>query len=160
MLSWMMSAEFMRTIAIIGLLVALTALAGCSTATTPTKAVSNATPTIVSDPDWAGGGFRVYFDFDSAEINPAGQAEIDSALREVSKIWDVRAINWAVTGHTDRAGSESYNMQLSLRRANAVRAALIARGVSPDLITVAGRGESEADEVREQANRLVVLIPQ
>lgn len=56
-------------------------------------------------------------------------------------------------------------MGLSLRRANAVRAALVARGVSPDSITVVGRGETEpdvptADGVKEQANRLVRIIPQ
>ena len=151
---------FVRLIAIIGIVGALAILAGCANTTTPTKSVSSVTPTIVSDPDWAFAGFRVYFDSDSTEINATGQAEIDSALREVPQ-----ASNWAVTGHADRAGTERYNMKLSLRRANAVRAALIARGVSPDLITVAGRGESEpdvptADGAREQANRLVRIIPQ
>ena len=74
-------------------------------------------------------------------------------------------MHWAVTGCADRAGSDSYNMELSLRRANAVRAGLVARGVSPDSITVVGRGETEpavptADGVKEQANRLVRIIPQ
>jgi OOP family OmpA-OmpF porin len=107
----------------------------------------------------------VFFDFDSADVNAAGQAELDFALRETAKIWDVREIHWSVAGHADRAGSENYNMALSLRRANAVRHALIARGVSPDSITVVGRGESEptvptADSVKEQANRRVMIIPQ
>jgi len=83
----------------------------------------------------------------------------------VAKPGDIHSMHWAVTGHADRAGSEAYNMELSLRRANAVRAALVARGVSPDSITVAGRGETEpdvptADGVEEQVNRRVRIIPQ
>jgi len=155
----------MRFVAIVGFLGVLTALAGCASAVTPTKAPSSVTSAIVSDPDWAFGGFRVYFDIDSAELNPAGQAEIDSALQVVAKPQDIHSVHWAVTGYADRTGSEAYNMELSLRRANAVRAALVARGVSPDSITVAGRGETEpdaptADGVKEQANRLVRIIPQ
>jgi OOP family OmpA-OmpF porin len=155
----------MRIVTIIGVLGALSILAGCASGVTPTGAAGSTAPTIETDPDWAFGGFRVLFDFDSAEVNAAGQAELDSALQEVAKIGDVHGHNWAVTGHADRAGSEHYNKALSLRRANAVRQALIARGISPDSITVAGRGESEpalptADGVKEQANRRVMIIPQ
>jgi OOP family OmpA-OmpF porin len=151
--------------AFIGVIGAFSTLAGCDSSVTPTGTVASAAPTIVGDPAWAFGGFQVFFDFDSADVNAAGQAELDLALRETAKIWDVRGIHWSVTGHADRAGSENYNMALSLRRANAVRQALIARGVSPDSITVAGRGESEptvptADSVKEQANRRVMIIPQ
>ena len=74
-------------------------------------------------------------------------------------------VHISATGHADRAGSEDYNMALSLRRADSVREALIAGGVSADAITVAGRGESEpavptADGVKEQANRRVVIVLQ
>ena len=70
-----------------------------------------------------------------------------------------------MTGHTDLSGSFDYNMGLSLRRADAVRDALIAGGVSPNQITTAGRGEAEpavptADGVREQANRRAEIIIQ
>lgn len=74
-----------------------------------------------------------------------------------------KALSISVTGYADRSGPEDYNMALSLRRADFVREALIAGGISPDAITVAGRGESEpavptADGVKEQANRRVEIV--
>jgi OOP family OmpA-OmpF porin len=72
-------------------------------------------------------------------------------------------VDYSVTGHADRAGPEAYNLDLSLRRANAVRDALIQRGVKASGISVAGRGEAEpavptADGVPEAANRRVEII--
>ncbi|HUL09380.1 MAG TPA: OmpA family protein [Candidatus Acidoferrum sp.] len=106
--------------------------------------------------------YIVLFDFDKSNINAAAQAVIDQILADAKKMGTV---NLSATGHADRAGSENYNMALSLRRADAVRAALIAGGISADAITVAGRGESEpavptADGVKEQANRRVEVILQ
>jgi OOP family OmpA-OmpF porin len=106
--------------------------------------------------------YTVYFDFDKSVINPAGQEVINQVLADASKH---APSSVSVTGHTDRAGPEDYNMALSLRRADAVRSALIAGGVAADKITVAGRGESEpavptADGVREPKNRRVEIILQ
>jgi OOP family OmpA-OmpF porin len=104
----------------------------------------------------------VLFDFDKSDINTAGKAVIDMVLADAAQMGTV---NISVTGHADRAGSEAYNSALSLRRADSVRKALIAGGISPDAITVAGRGESESavptpDGVREPANRRVEIIIQ
>ncbi|HZF32795.1 MAG TPA: OmpA family protein [Candidatus Angelobacter sp.] len=106
--------------------------------------------------------YIVLFDFDKSKINNAGKAVIDQVLADAAKAGGVHI---SATGHADRAGSEDYNMALSLRRADSVREALIAGGVSADAITVAGRGESEpavptADGVKEQANRRVVIVLQ
>ena len=106
--------------------------------------------------------YVVLFDFDKSNINDAGQAVINQVLAD-SKAGGVDAVS--ATGHTDRSGSDDYNVTLSLRRADAVREALIAGGVSADAITTAGRGESEkavptADGVKEQANRRVEIILQ
>jgi OOP family OmpA-OmpF porin len=106
--------------------------------------------------------YVVLFDFDKSNINAAGQAVINDVVAAAGKMG---AVNISATGHADRSGSESYNMALSLRRSDAVREALIAGGVSPDAITVAGRGESEPavptpDGVKEQANRRVEIILQ
>ena len=106
--------------------------------------------------------YIVLFDFDKSNITADGQAVIDKVVEAAKKMGTV---NISATGHADRSGSEDYNMALSLRRADSVREALIAGGVSADAITVAGRGESEPavptpDGVKEQANRRVEIILQ
>ena len=110
----------------------------------------------------APGTYIVLFDFDKSNINKAGQAVIAQILADAKAKGTVHVTD---TGHTDRAGTEEYNMALSLRRADSVRDALIKGGIPADVITVAGRGESEpavptADGVREQANRRVEVILQ
>jgi outer membrane protein OmpA-like peptidoglycan-associated protein len=74
-----------------------------------------------------------------------------------------RSTRIEVTGHTDRAGSDAYNMALSLRRANAVKDQLVREGIAANQITVMGRGESQpllptADGVREPQNRRVEIV--
>ena len=113
-------------------------------------------------PGVAPGTYIVLFDFDKSNINKAGKAVIEQVLADAAKMGSVHI---SATGHADRAGPEDYNMALSLRRADSVREALIAGGISPDAITVAGRGESEPavptpDGVKEQANRRVEIVLQ
>ncbi len=67
------------------------------------------------------------------------------------------------TGHTDTSGPDAYNMALSLRRANAVKNALVQQGVPATAIAVVGRGEQgllvqTADGVREPQNRRVEIV--
>jgi OOP family OmpA-OmpF porin len=106
--------------------------------------------------------YIVYFDWDRSDIRPDAAAVIADVVADASTLG---APPISVTGHTDLSGSPEYNMGLSLRRADAVRDALLAGGVSPDQITTAGRGEAEpavptADGVREQANRRAEIIIQ
>jgi OOP family OmpA-OmpF porin len=68
-----------------------------------------------------------------------------------------------VTGHTDRVGSVADNAQLSLQRAEAVRAMLIQRGINSSFLRAVGRGEREpliptADQQAEPRNRRVEVI--
>ncbi len=106
--------------------------------------------------------YIVYFDWDQSNIRPDATAVINDVVADSASLG---APPITVTGHTDLSGSVDYNMGLSLRRADAVRDALIAGGVSPSQITTAGRGEAEpavptADGVREQANRRAEIIIQ
>lgn len=104
--------------------------------------------------------FLVFFDWDRAEITPASDAIIGDAADSAGK---VRAIKLEVIGHTDTSGSPSYNQRLSLRRAEAVRQALIAKGVPANLITIEGRGETQlmvntGTNVREPSNRRAQML--
>ena len=106
--------------------------------------------------------YIVYFDWDRSDIRPDAAAVIADVVADAATLG---APPISVTGHTDLSGSAEYNMGLSLRRADSVRDALMAGGVTPDQITTAGRGEEEpavptADGVREQANRRAEIIIQ
>jgi OOP family OmpA-OmpF porin len=105
--------------------------------------------------------YTILFAFDSAVVSENGIKIVDAAIAEASRT----GAGFALTGHTDRAGPEDYNMKLSLRRAEAVRAVLLDKGVDSSLISVAARGESEpavptADGVAERANRRVEILLQ
>ncbi len=102
----------------------------------------------------------VLFPFDSATIK---QPEYETLATLIGRARGLGFADVSVTGHTDRAGPDAYNMDLSLRRAQAVREALIRRGLPPTLIGLAAKGETEprvatADGVREALNRRVEIL--
>lgn len=107
------------------------------------------------------GPFLLYFDFDSATVTAEGQKVVAAAAKAVSAGKPATVI---VTGYTDRAGSEAYNMALSKKRAEAVAAALKRAGVTSDMkVLVASYGEMEpqvptADGQREARNRRVSIV--
>lgn len=106
--------------------------------------------------------FRVLFGFDRDGIRQDQRPAIREAVQVAREMDDVR---FSVTGHADTAGPADYNRDLSLRRAQNVRDALVERGVDADRISVAARGESEpavqtGDGVREQRNRRAVISVQ
>jgi outer membrane protein OmpA-like peptidoglycan-associated protein len=97
----------------------------------------------------------VYFEWDRSNLNEAAMQVIDQAVARAAQC-NVSAI--AIVGHTDRSGSDAYNMGLSERRAGVVRDALVARGLSASMMSAQARGESEParqtdDGVREPLNR-------
>lgn len=99
--------------------------------------------------------FEVLFFFDKTELTAES-----SILFERIKIAIAQrpAPEIVVIGHTDRVGPEAVNDRLSLRRAEAVRDAFVAIGVSGDQIAVIGRGTHDlavltADQVPEPRNR-------
>ena len=99
--------------------------------------------------------YLVFFDFDKSTIDQGGQAVIDSIAAEVAK-QNLSSVN--IVGNADKSGSEKYNQRLGLRRANAVREALQAKGVNARLLKVESMGESAPmvptpGGVREPANR-------
>ena len=114
----------------------------------------------------AGGGSAVsadrivYFSFDSAEILPESQTIISKNARVLTG--NTRIIT-QLEGHTDERGSREYNIALGERRANAVRQAMIAMGVSPQRIRVVSYGEERLaapghDEQSYALNRRVEIV--
>lgn len=80
------------------------------------------------------------FGFDQAKIKDEGRAELDAAAEKIKA--NAEITNVIVTGHTDHLGSYEYNQKLSERRATQVAQYLASKGVSSDIITATGRGES------------------
>jgi OOP family OmpA-OmpF porin len=80
------------------------------------------------------------FDFDKAIVKPDGRAALDDVLR---KLEGMNTEAMITVGHTDSIGTSAYNQKLSLRRANAVKAYLVSKGVDASRIYVEGKGESQ-----------------
>jgi OOP family OmpA-OmpF porin len=100
--------------------------------------------------------FLTFFDWDRYDISDSAAAVLDTVAAEIKGRNDIRTV--VVTGHTDTSGGETYNHKLSLKRAEAVRQALVARGVPASSLRVEGRGETDLriqtrDNVREAQNR-------
>ena len=80
------------------------------------------------------------FDFDKDTIKQEGYETIALSVNQIDKNM-VRKIK--VLGYTDPLGSDDYNLKLSQRRADAVKAELIKNGVPADIITAVGMGEAD-----------------
>lgn len=104
---------------------------------------------------------EVLFDFDSASLKPQFMSTMDEMARILNQ--DPRS-TVTVIGHTDSTGSESYNMDLSRRRAQSVSSYLAQRGVDPNRLYAEGRGESQprasnaTPEGRAQNRRVELII--
>lgn len=82
---------------------------------------------------------NVLFRTDSAELIPGAAATIDRLAEFMRRNPEATV---QIEGHTDSTGSETYNLGLSQRRADAVRSALVSRGIEPHRIETQGLGQS------------------
>ena len=80
------------------------------------------------------------FDFDKAVIRSDARSKLDEL---VSKLKAVNLDAVIAVGHTDRIGSVRYNLKLSQRRAEAVKAYLVGKGIPANRIHTEGKGKSQ-----------------
>ena len=97
------------------------------------------------------------FGFGKSTLKPSGEAKLDDLA---DKLRQVNIESITDTGHADRIGSTEMNQELSLSRAESVKAYLVSKGVPSDRISVAGKGKSEpvtsADDCKGPATAKVI----
>ena len=78
------------------------------------------------------------FDFDKAVLKPEGKSKLNDLA---AKIQNVNLEVVVATGYTDKIGSDKYNDRLSMRRAQAVKAYLVSKGIEANRIYTEGKGK-------------------
>ena len=104
---------------------------------------------------------EITFDYNSADISRQAEPAVQALGKALSN-QSLRGSTFMVAGHTDAAGGEGYNQELSERRADAIKRVLVTRyGLAPnDLVTV-GYGKSapkNASDPMSPANRRVQVV--
>jgi outer membrane protein OmpA-like peptidoglycan-associated protein len=103
----------------------------------------------------------ILFDTDKADVKPVAQSNLQKLAASLQNNPNT---NILIVGHTDNTGSDSHNMDLSVRRAESVKSYIASNNVSPSRLTTSGKGESEpiADNTtvdgRTQNRRVEIVI--
>lgn len=127
--------------------------ASCAALLERAKPIVNA-PAPVMEPVWLSAD--ALFDFDSDHLKPAGRERLSGLLQQLRSASETQDIR--VAGYTDRIGSDSYNLSLSRRRAEAMRDYLVAHGIPASAIHVDGRGKADPVVECAQSQRRSDLI--
>ncbi len=115
-----------------------TAAPGCDGAVAAAAAPKAAAPVAAaSKVTYAADAF---FDFDKSVVKPAGKAKLDDL---VAKIKGINLEVIIAVGHTDSIGTDAYNQKLSVRRAEAVKAYLVSKGIEKNRVYTEGKGEKQ-----------------
>jgi outer membrane protein OmpA-like peptidoglycan-associated protein len=107
-------------------------------------------------------GASIQFQTGSATITNYGLGVIDRIMLVAKPCLDLPGLKVAIGGHTDDIGDDVKNLQLSQARANAVRAALVERGIKEEIITALGFGERQpiadnSTDAGRQENRRITM---
>lgn len=104
--------------------------------TAPAPAVVAPAPVVPAKVTFAAAAF---FDTDKAVLKPEGKAQLDDLLGKLKSVnWDVLV----AVGHADAQGSANWNQDLSVRRAEAVKAYLLSKGLSQQQVKTDGKGST------------------
>ena len=104
--------------------------------------------------------FLLYFESDSVQLLPASVQQLPEIVTAIQQRAPTRI---SVVGHSDTLGDENYNLDLSRRRAAAVKQQLVDRGVDETFMDVSSHGEENplvktADNVANAQNRRVEVV--
>ncbi len=106
---------------------------------------------------------EVRFGFDSAELTNEAKTQLTPVAQALTSN-ELNSLNFVLEGHTDAAGSDTYNLSLSEKRAQSVKNYFIDEyGVEPSRLNSVGKGESELldnGHPDDDANRRVTIITQ
>ena len=80
------------------------------------------------------------FDFDKAVLKPEGKKQLDDMAAKLKEI-NLEVI--VAVGHTDSVGTDAYNQKLSIRRAEAVKAYLVTKGIEANRVYTEGKGKKQ-----------------
>lgn len=98
---------------------------------------------------------NIFYDFDKASLRPESKEELDGLILLLNEYPE---INIELLAHTDRKGSEEYNQNLSLRRAQSVVEYLSENGIEPKRLTAVGFGKTSPKIVtRKMAEQFTFL---
>ena len=97
---------------------------------------------------------KVYFRFNSSRIQTSEVSKIDELAEYMKANTDKKL---TVTGHASRDGKWQYNLKLSRWRANAVKKALVARGIDGKRIKVVAKGEKRGPKKETRAAVAVTI---
>lgn len=93
---------------------------------------------------------NIFYDFDKATLRPESKTALDEI---VVMLEDNPNVSVEMGAHTDRKGSEEYNIGLSERRAKSVVDYLVEKGISPDRLSWMGYGKSRPKTVTKRINK-------
>lgn len=94
---------------------------------------------------------NIFYDFDKATLRPESEEALDELVKLLA---DNPNITIEMASHTDRVGTEEYNLDLSERRAKAVIDYLISMGIAPERLQHQGYGKSRPKVVTKRVNKL------
>jgi outer membrane protein OmpA-like peptidoglycan-associated protein len=98
---------------------------------------------------------QVAFSFDSKTLDGIAASQLHQVARWMK---DHPRHNLVVEGHTDRAGTHAYNVDLAKRRAEQVRERLVQSGIPADRLVIAVYGDREARRVTDSGDRRAVIF--